>query len=154
MRSDARPAGLALLCRARTRLCALPLPHVVETLRPLPVAGLAGAPPFVVGLSVIRGAPVPVVDVGALLPGSDPSRPTRFVIVRLEGRRVALALESVLGVGELPGTLQLLPALLAGASAEAVAAVGTLDAELLLVLEAARTVPDSVWRALDAERRR
>jgi purine-binding chemotaxis protein CheW len=154
MRSDSLPAGLALLCRARTRLCAVPLAQVVETLRPLPVMALAGAPPFVAGLSIIRGAPVPVVDVGALLPGSEPPRPTRFVLLRLEERRVALALEGVLGVEELPGTLQSLPALLAGASAAAVAAVGTLDAELLLVLEAARAVPESVWRELDAERGR
>jgi purine-binding chemotaxis protein CheW len=120
----------------------LPLKHVVETMRPLPVSPLAGAPPFVCGLSVIRGLPGPVVDLGALLSGSEPASPTRFVTLRLEDRRVALAVEAVLGIQELPDTLGSLPKLLAEASAEAVSAVGTLDAELLLVLEAARLMVD------------
>ncbi len=138
-----------MLCRSRTRLCALPLGYVIETMRPLGLTRLAGAPPFVSGLSMIRGAPVPVIDLGALLFGSEPPSPTRFVTLRLEERRVALALEAVLGIRELPGTLSLLPPLLADASAEAVAAVGRLDAELLVVLEAARLVPESVWQGMD-----
>jgi len=142
------PQGLALVCRARTRLCALPLAQVVETMRPLPVTPVSGAAPFVAGLSVIRGAPVPVVDLGALLSRSEPPSPTRFATLRLEGRRVALALEAILGVRDLPGTLAPLPPLLADASSEAVSAIGRLDAELLLVLEAARIVPDSVWAGL------
>jgi purine-binding chemotaxis protein CheW len=120
-------------------------------MRPLPVTPLAGAPAFVQGLSVIRGTPVPVVDLGALLSGSDPAKPTRFVTLRLDGRCVALAVEGVLGIRELPGTLSSLPPLLADASAEAVSALGILDAELVLVLEAARLVPDSVGKERDAE---
>ena len=34
---DHRNTDLSLICRVRTRLYALPLAHVVETLRPLPV---------------------------------------------------------------------------------------------------------------------
>jgi purine-binding chemotaxis protein CheW len=120
-------------------------------MRPLAVAPLAGVPAFVRGLSVIRGRPVPVVDLGALLSSSEPSKPTRFVTLRLDVRRVALAVEAVLGIQELPGTLSSLPPLLAEASAEAVSAVGTLDAELILVLEAGRLVPDTVWTGLDAD---
>jgi purine-binding chemotaxis protein CheW len=120
-------------------------------MRPLAVAPLPGAPAFVRGLSVIRGRPVPVVDLGALLSSSEPSKPTRFVTLRLDGRCVALAVEAVLSIQELPGTLSSLPPLLAEASAEAVSAVGMLDAELILVLEAARLVPDAVWKGLDAD---
>jgi hypothetical protein len=50
-------AGLSLLCRVDTRLCALPLATVLETLRRLSIEPLAGAPAFVLGRSVIRGAP-------------------------------------------------------------------------------------------------
>lgn len=145
------PQGLALVCRTRTRLCALPLRDVIETMRPLPVAPLAGVPPFVRGLSVIRGIPVPVVDLGAILFGLEPPYPTRFVTLRLEARRVALALEAVLGIRELPGTLTALPPLLLDASSEAVSAIGSLDEELLLVLEATRLVPDSLWPGLAVE---
>lgn len=119
-------------------------------MRPLPVTPLARSPAFVRGLSVIRGGPVPVVDLGALLGGSDPEKATRFVTLRLDGRCVALAVDGVLGVQDLTGTLSSLPPLLADASAEAVSALGVLDAELVFVLEAARLVPDSVWQALEA----
>lgn len=145
------PQTLALVFLTRARLCALPLAHVVETMRPLAVAPLAGAPPFVRGLAVIRGTPLPVVDLGALLFGSEPASPTRFVTLRLGPRGVALALEAVLGVRDLPGTLTSLPPLLSGASAEAISAIGRLDEQLLLLLNAARLVPDSLaW--FDAER--
>ena len=148
MTRDGPFQGSALVCRARTRLCALPLVHVVETMRPLPITPLAGAPPFVRGLSVIRGVPVPVVDLGALLSGSEPASPMRFVTLRLEDRCVALAVEGVLGIQELPGTLRSLPPLLAEASAEALSSVGTLDAELLLVLETARLMVDPIGPGL------
>ena len=46
-------------------LAALPLEHVVETMRPLPVEPLGDAPRFILGLSIVRGEPIPVVDVGA-----------------------------------------------------------------------------------------
>jgi len=149
---DERASGeaYALLGRARTRLCALPLGHVVETMRPLPTTPLAGAPAFVAGLSVIRGQPVPVVDVGALLGSPEPPAATRFVIVRAGDRRVALALEAVLGVRVLPDGKEPLPPLLQEAGAEAVSAVATLDRELLVVLRAGRLVPDALWASLPA----
>jgi hypothetical protein len=44
-----------LLCRAGNLLCALPIEHVIEIMRPLPVEQIAGAPHYVRGLSIIRG---------------------------------------------------------------------------------------------------
>lgn len=137
--------GTCLLMRTRSLTCAVPLPHVVETLRPLPLEPLASPPPFVLGLSVIRGAPVPVVDLGRLLGAAGAPLPVRFVVLRVAGRRVALAVEGVLGVRELdPARLQDLPPLLSGAEAGAVEAVAAHDAHLLVVLRAARTVPDDL----------
>ena len=140
-----------LLFRARTRLCGVPVERLVETMRPLPAEPFPGTPPFVMGLARIRGAAVPVIDLGALLGSKEPPLPTRFLTLRLDDRRVALAVESVVGVRELaPDVLSELPLLLAHADQTAVAAIGTLDAELLLSLETTRIVPDRLWPLLDA----
>src|SRR5579864_4751234 len=68
-----------LFVRAGAHMCALALSNVAEIMRPLPIAPLAGAPEIVRGLSVIRGAPVPVVDLGRLLGSEAQSPSTRFV---------------------------------------------------------------------------
>src|SRR5687768_15491190 len=133
---------LSLICRVLNRVCALPLQHVVETMRPLPVEPLAGIARPVKGVSIIRGAAVPVVDLGWVLAAED-SHPTRFVTVNADGRRVALAVDAVVGVRAIPaGSLHALAPLLRDASSDAIAAIGTLDAELLLVLRSGRLVPD------------
>lgn len=141
---------LALLCRVGSRLCALPLAEVAETMRPMPVAPLAGAPGFVLGVAIIRGAAVPVVDTAALL-GDGDAQATRLVTLRVDGRQVALMVDEVLGVRAMAHeSLRDLPPLLRGAPVEAVSAIGALDSELLLVLESARMVPEDVWSALEA----
>jgi purine-binding chemotaxis protein CheW len=139
-----------LLCRAGSRLCALPLDCVVETLRPLPVEPIAGAPPFVLGLSIWRGAPVPVLDAGLLF-GEAPVQAARLVAIRAKDRTVAIAFSGVAGLraidAEAAGAL---PPLLREAAAEAISAISTLDAELLIVLNAARVAPDDLLESLDA----
>ena len=59
----------ALVFRAGPLLCALRLDEVIETMRPLDVQPLAGTPAFVLGISVLRGVPTPVIDVARLLSG-------------------------------------------------------------------------------------
>jgi purine-binding chemotaxis protein CheW len=142
-------SGLAVLCRVGSVVCALPAEHVSETMRPLPVEPLAGMPPFIAGLAIVRGVPIPVVDLARLLGGSDPLRATRFVTIRIGDRHAAMAVDSVLGVRAVRAdALHELPPLLGGAGADAVDAVGTLDANLVLVLRSARIVPPVVWEAL------
>jgi len=129
----------------------VPLAHVREIMRPLPLERLGGAPHFVLGLSVIRGESVPVVHLGALL-GESVGRGEsgRFTTLDVEGRAVALAVARVIGVAELdPRTLSSMPPLLGGAAGDVVEALGLHDAALLLVLRAARLVPDNA--ALGAE---
>lgn len=139
----------SLLFRVQTRLCALPAAQVVETMRPLPIKSFAGAPTAVKGVAVIRGMPIPVVELAALLGGAA-NLPARFITVRLGTGHIALAVDSVLGLSYIPATsLRALPALLGAADNNAVSAIGTLDAELLLVLNAARLLPDDAW-PLDA----
>ena len=119
-------------------------------MRPLPVEPLAEMPIFVLGLAVIRGNPVAVVDTGALLGVTGEAQATRFVLLRLGERRVALAAEEVLGIREIsPSVLHDLPPLLRDASAAIVSAIGTLDTELLLVLHAVRILPEAVWDTLE-----
>jgi purine-binding chemotaxis protein CheW len=133
--------------------CALPLEHVIETMRPLPLEALGSAPTFVRGVAVIRGTPVPVVDVGALLGTAEGERPARFVTLSIHGRLIALAVEGVVGVRTLPAdVLGALPPLLRGVGSDAVAALGTLDSALLLTLRAARLVPDGDVEAVPPAR--
>jgi purine-binding chemotaxis protein CheW len=141
-----------LLCRIGTRVGALALPNIQETLRPLPVEPLAGAQPFVLGVAILRGYPTPVIDVERLL-GSTTSTIGRFVALKLGTRQVALAVGAVLDVCCLPlHARSPVPKLLGEASAIFVSALGALDAELLMVLEAAHLVPETVWASIDAPR--
>lgn len=149
-----------LLCRIGLRIGALALRSVRETMRPLPVEPLAGAPPFVLGLAIVRGAPTPVVDANRLLGASAGSStpilspsPARFVSLKLGQRTAALAVDAVLDIRLLPaGMLASIPPLLQDADAALVSLIGALDTKLLLVLEAARLVPDSVWTAIKTPR--
>lgn len=141
---------ITLLLRAREQLCALPLDNVIETMRPLPIEPMAGSPPFVCGLSVVRGVVVPVADLGAILGLDNPPKPGRFVTLKIGERQVALSVEEVIGISRLPlASLDDLPPLLCESAAEVVSAVGRLDTSLLFALEAGRIVPESIWQAIE-----
>jgi len=139
-----------LLCRVHAAVCALPLGQVIETLRPLPLEPLAGAPSFVCGVSVLRGVPVPVVDLGLLL-AAEQVRATRFVALRAGAHTVAVAVEAVLGVRALErGNEGALPPLLRDAASHVIRALRSLDRELLLVLDSGRLVPDELLAGLES----
>ncbi len=136
-----------MLVRAGARVCAIGVDQVIETMRPLPIAPLSGTAAFVRGAAVIRGGAVPVVDLGAFL-GAPAVDPGRLVLVRCGPRAAALAVDAVLGVTSLdPSGAGPVP-LLEGGGAGAVEALGALDGDLLLVLRAARVVPEDAWRQI------
>ena len=138
-----------LLFRAGERTCALSVFQVLEIMRPLSVEEAVTTSPFVCGLSVIRGTPTPVVSLSSLFAGSRGLHPTRFVVVRVEQRQVALAVDEVLGVSEIESsTLHTLPSLVQDAGAGILGEIGILDAQFLFVLNAAKIMPDEVWREL------
>jgi purine-binding chemotaxis protein CheW len=144
-------SGLSLLCRVNTQWCALPLSQVIETMRPLPTTAIPGAPAFVDGVAIIRGAPVPVIDLSRLL-GLGTAAATRIVCVRTEQGSIALTVAAVEGVRSIgPQSLQALPPLLQCADAQVIAAIGMLDAQLLLVMRTARLITQEVWNILSAE---
>jgi purine-binding chemotaxis protein CheW len=123
---------------------------VSETMRPLAVEHLAGMPSFVAGVAIVRGVPTPVIDAGRLLGIADAPRASRFVALRVGDRRAVMAVDAVLGVRSLlPEALEELPPLLRDASSDVIARIGTLDADLLVVLTCAKLVPPGVWALLD-----
>ena len=142
--------GLRVLVVASAgAVCALPIHHVREIMRPLPIEPFPAAPPFVLGLSVIRGASIPVVDLGSLLGAPRSASSSRYVTLRLETRDVALAVEQVFGIRRL-GSAELtsLPALVDSGASGPIERLATLDSQLLRVLRATSVLPDSVWSAL------
>jgi len=90
---------------------------------------------------------VPVVDLGLLL-GVEQVRATRLVALRVGARTVAAAVGAVLGVRTLAGD-GTLPPLLKEAGHGAIQALGSIDRELLLVLEGARLVPEALYAQLE-----
>jgi purine-binding chemotaxis protein CheW len=140
-----------LLCRAGTHLCAIPLEHVIEILRVLPIDAIAGAPRYVRGLCIIRGAAVPVVDIGLLI-GDQATKSERLVTIRTGSRAIALAAETVVGIRAIgTETFNALPPLLRDAASETIAAVGTLDAELLFFLRTTLSVPQELLDRFGAD---
>lgn len=138
----------ALVFRVQGKLCGLPLSHVIETMRALERTSLAGAPPFVLGMALVRGAPTLVVSASALLGGGEgatargaiPSR--RWIALRTStGAAAVLEVDEVVGVRELPAAeLGEVPALLC--DAHAVSTIGALDRELFVVLGGAKQLSE------------
>ncbi len=144
------PGTSYLIALVGGKRLALPLRDVIEVMRPLPISKLAGAPPSVLGAAVVRGAPVPVVDAGALLGETGPRACTRFVSLRVGGRRAALAVDGLAGVRSVDeAALSGMPPLLRDSLDGVARAIGSLDEELLLVLQAGRIVPEGVWQAIE-----
>jgi purine-binding chemotaxis protein CheW len=155
--SGAEQSDRFLLCRIGSRIGALALKDVRETMRPLPIEPLPGMPPFVLGVAIVRGFPAPVVDALRLLKPLVPPPPmilspsARFVSLKLGERTAVLAVDAVLDIRPLAAAIPAdIPPLLRETGAEQMAVIGALDAHLLFVLEAARLVPESVWSAIKA----
>jgi len=91
---------------------------------------------------------VPVVN-AALLFDAHGVESQRWVTIKAGDRLVALAVDSVLGIRSIgASSTKELPPLLRDADGEIVFAIGTLDAELLLFLSAARIVPQALRESL------
>jgi purine-binding chemotaxis protein CheW len=135
------------MCRIGSMFCALPVEHVQETMRALPLQRLQSDADSVIGLARIRDAFVPVVGLSLVLTGTT-SAPARFVLLRVEGRSVALAVDDVLQVVEIaPSSLDAMPDLLRDAAHDRIASIEQRDGQLVAVLKTARLVEDVV--ALD-----
>jgi purine-binding chemotaxis protein CheW len=151
MRARSAVRVASLVVTASSKAYAIPIADVVETMRPLPIERMAGVPNFLLGLSVIRGAPVPVVDLEAVVGVGRTEAISRFVSLKLGERRVAVAVGAVIGIRELDAaSVEDMPPLLRDARAEVIEAIGVLDARLLLVLRASRLLPEDIWQKLSS----
>lgn len=77
-------------------MLALPVAHVVETMRPQPIAGEGAG--IVLGTARIRGERCAVIDAARLLDVPSDGAAARFLVVRAAGVRVALRVDDVLTV--------------------------------------------------------
>lgn len=135
-----RSTDLWLLCQAGAHRFALPMANVIETMRMLPVEAVSGPPRLVCGLSIIRGAAVPVIDTARLF-DDEAARYERLVTVRTGERTVAFAASAVFGVRLIENSeREELPPLLR--DAEVIAALARSDEKLVFFLRAARALPD------------
>jgi purine-binding chemotaxis protein CheW len=149
MGSETRRAPVSwLLCRTGSHHFALPVQRVVEIMRMLPIETVAGCPPIVRGVSVIRGTATPVIDVALLFDGQH-GQCERLVTVRTGKRTIALATQAVVGICETAdGELDDLPPLLG--NAEAIAGLKALDQQLVFLLHTARIIADDILVRLDS----
>jgi purine-binding chemotaxis protein CheW len=83
---------------------AIDIMRVREIIHPLPVTPVPRAPPFVEGVIRLRGDVIPVVDVRKRfgLPATPATRKSRFLVVNVAGRRIALVVDEVREVLRLP----------------------------------------------------
>lgn len=124
-----------LLFQVHDWSCALPSKDVREVMRLLPLSEIVGAPPFVLGLSILRGAATPVVDAGYLLHGR-PGMRRRLISLNVKERVVLLAVDGVSGTRVLDGSVNKPPDPLIAEPMKAVECLRLLDNELLLLLSA------------------
>jgi purine-binding chemotaxis protein CheW len=92
------------ICVAREHY-ALPVEQVLEVAEPGDLAPVPGSPAQIVGVRNLRGQVVPVISLATLL-GLPNEEPRRIVVAELGARRAGLAVESVLDVGEPPGSFE------------------------------------------------
>lgn len=149
-----QPSLRVLLLRCADSACALPLAGLDEVMRPLPLEPAPRAPAFVLGVSMIRGALTPVVDLALLVTGTREPLVRRFVTLSVDSRRVAIAVSDVLGVRDLARrTFSELPPLLGEELSPLVQALASLDSRLLRVLRDTRSVGRELLQLIAKEER-
>jgi purine-binding chemotaxis protein CheW len=82
---------------------AIALKDVAAVMRPLPAHPAPHAPPWVTGLAVIRGSPVPVIDLGRRLGLTQAGPPERLVLVHGPESYLALLVDGLAGIRPVPG---------------------------------------------------
>jgi chemotaxis signal transduction protein len=148
-----------LTVKIGTKYAAINVQDIKEILRPLALEPFANLPPFVLGLSMIRGLQIPVISLKKFLEGthninSDLAahniKKLIWVTLNVTGKPVAMEVDSIAGIFEISSdVLQNVPPLIAHAHSDSISSCGVLDHNLLLILQSALLIPGDVWQKLD-----
>jgi purine-binding chemotaxis protein CheW len=120
---------------------AVAIAHVKEIANPLAIVPLPHAPRAVSGVADFRGEVVPVVDLRTRfgLPAAPATRRTKWIVVDVAGRLVALVVDAVTEVFGTGGAeLRPAPSLGGGDDARGIEGIATHGAGLVFVLDTAR----------------
>jgi len=120
---------------------AVAIARVKEIANPLPIVPLPHAPRAVVGVADFRGEVVPVVDLRTRfgLAAAPATRRTKWIVVDVAGRIVALVVDAVTEVFGTGGAeLRPAPSLGGGDDARGIEGVATHGAGLVFVLDTTR----------------
>lgn len=120
---------------------AVPIVRVKEITNPIPLVELPHAPPSIVGVSDYRGDVVPVVDLRLRfgLAATHPTRKTKWIVVDVAGRTVAIVVDAVTEVFGTGGAdLRPAPSLGGGDDVRGLAGVTNFAGKLVFVLETSR----------------
>ncbi len=134
-----------LVCETAEHRVALPFTSIVEIVQAVTVTPLPGAPPIVDGVINVRGAVVPVADLGARLGAASGSvKPSQhMVLARAGARMVALRVERAADLLQVPPSNLTASSELRGAAPYIRGAVALPDGLLLLCdLEAFLSEPE------------
>ncbi len=119
---------------------ALPIRDVKEIVNPLALVPLPNVASSVQGVADYRGEVVPVVDLRTRfgLPAAPSTRRTKWILVDVGGRNVALVVDSVTDVFGANGDLRPAPSLGGGDDVRGIAGVTSVDKTMVFVLAPSR----------------
>jgi purine-binding chemotaxis protein CheW len=144
--SLAQPEGDGLVpfvsFRLDRQLYALPLDHVELALRMVAATPVPEAPPWIAGVINLHGRVIPMIDLRQRFgqPSREPQADDRLLVVQASERTVALMVDEVTEVLEMP-TQQVDPARDPLSQAHSLAAVIRQGKKLILVLNVAWLLP-------------
>jgi chemotaxis signal transduction protein len=95
-------SGVHARLRAGGEDYALPIEEVLEVVAFGAMEPMPGAPAGTLGLTAVKGQPLPVFDLAAVLGLQGDGGPGQIVVAEDRGRRIGFAVEQVLDVVELP----------------------------------------------------
>ncbi|MGH7481347.1 MAG: chemotaxis protein CheW [Longimicrobiales bacterium] len=150
-RQEPRQRMLALSCGMLE--LALDVDAVEEVLPYGPPEAAADAPPFVLGVIIVRDVAVPTLDLRRILgqPAAAPSDAARYVLVDVGGLRVALLADAVHDVIDVPESgVRPMPAFIRELTADYVGAVAVEGEGLRIVLRAQRLLDQDAAAAIGA----
>ena len=105
---------------------------------------IADMPQYLLGMTILHGKVVPVVDARRLIGDGPTTPPARLVSLRVDDRRVALAFDDVIGIRDVDEAAAPAPPLLGETASDVIERIGVLDSQLLVVLRASRILRPGV----------